>query len=174
MTPELPTLPALRHLAELAQARPVIVIDSREQEPLPIRRLDAIRAGLYSGDYSIKGMETLFAVERKSVADLVSCCAGSNRERFANELHRLRGYRFKRLLIIGDRADVEAGRYRSNIRPASIIGSLSAWEVRYDCPVCWTPTPTAAAVMVERWAWYFSREAIEAVNDLWRATRQMP
>lgn len=35
----IPTLPALRSLGNLAGVRPVIVIDTREQEPLPFARL---------------------------------------------------------------------------------------------------------------------------------------
>jgi len=53
------------------------------------------------------GGENLFAIERKSIADLVGCCVGENRERFFRELHRLRGFRFKRLLVIGGRADID-------------------------------------------------------------------
>ena len=49
-------------------------------------------------------------------------------------LHRLRGYQFKRLLIVGTKAELLSGEYRSNIRPASVLGSLRAFEVRYDRP----------------------------------------
>jgi hypothetical protein len=50
------TLPALRGLARLADSRPVIVVDSREQSPLAFTRLKAVTGTLYSGDYSILGM----------------------------------------------------------------------------------------------------------------------
>ena len=166
----LPPLPALRHLGDLADRLPTIVVDSREQDPLPIRRMPTIRAGLYSGDYSIAGLEEVFAVERKSIDDLVACCVKSNRERFENELHRLRGYRFKRLLIVGTRAEVEAGAYRSKIPPASVLGSLNAFECRYDIPVVWAATPKDGTVMVEGWAWYFAREAVQTINGLFRET----
>ena len=170
MNDTLPPLPALKHLGELADRLPVIVIDTREQEPLPFTRLPKIRAGLYSGDYSVAGMEALFSIERKSVADLVSCCAGSNRERFEHELHRLRGYRFKRLLIIGTRSEIERGEYRSKVTPPAVLGSLCAWEIRYDIPVVWANTPEAGAYMVEVWAWYAAREAVEQVNGIFRGT----
>ena len=172
MNDTLPPLPALKHLGELADRLPVIVIDTREQEPLPIRRLPVIRSGIYSGDYSIAGMEAVFAVERKSIADLVSCCAGSNRERFENELHRLRGFKFKRLLIIGTQAEIEAGQYRSNIKPASVLGTLAAFEIRYDIPVVFAPTPEAGAHRVETWAWYSAREAVEVTNAIFRHTQK--
>jgi len=128
-----------------------------------------IRGTLYTGDYSTAGLETVFAVERKSIPDLVACCAASNRERFENELHRLRGFHFRRLLVIGDRTDIETGNYRSNIHPAAVLGTLAAFEIRYDCPVVFAPTPDAGAVLVERWAWYAAREYVNTVNDLFRA-----
>jgi DNA excision repair protein ERCC-4 len=172
MISTLPSLPALKHMGELADRRPVVVVDTREQDPLPIRRLPVIRGGLYSGDYSIAAMETMFAVERKSIPDLVSCCAGSNRDRFEHELHRLRGFRFKRLLIIGTRAKIERGDYRSNIKPSSVLGSLAAWEIRFDIPVVFALDPEAGAVLVERWAWYFAREQVQIVNNVFRNTTQ--
>jgi ERCC4-type nuclease len=131
-------------------------------------RLPVIRAALYSGDYSVAGLEAVFAVERKSIADLVSCCAGANRARFENELHRLRGFRFKRLLVIGQRAEIELKHYRSAISPASVIGSLNAWQVRFDIPVILAPTPEDGAALVETWGYYFAREAVEQVNALFR------
>jgi ERCC4-type nuclease len=98
------TLPALRSLGDLAGAEPVIVIDSREPERLPFRRLKTHCGPLITGDYSVAGLESLFAVERKSISDLVGFCIGQNRERFDRELHRLRGLRFNRLLVVGSEA----------------------------------------------------------------------
>jgi len=170
----MPTLPALRGLAALADRAPTVIIDTREQDPLPIRRLPVTRAGLYAGDYSVAGLEALVTIERKSIPDLVSCCAGSNRARFEHELHRLRGYRFKRLLVIGARADIEAGTYRANIRPAAVLGSLAAWEVRFDVPVVYAATPDEGARYVERWAWYAAREAVTTCNDVFRGGRPLP
>lgn len=168
------TLPALRGLSDLADMTPTVIIDTREQTPLPLHRLPFIRAALQSGDYSAVGMQDLFAVERKSVADLVSCCMGENRERFERELHRLRGFRFKRLVIVGSREEVEAGHYRSNIRPASVLHSLAAWECRYDVPVVFADTPEAAAALVEGWVWWYCREHVEAVNGLLRGLKGLP
>jgi DNA excision repair protein ERCC-4 len=170
-TAEIPTLlPALRSLGDLAEASPVILIDSREQQPLRFERLASKVATLQSGDYSILGAQELFAVERKAIPDLVACCVGENRERLSRELHRLRGYRFKRLIIIGTEAQILAGQYRSNVKPQAVIGNLAAFEVRYDIPVVYCATPEIAARQVERWIFYFCRELIEAVNDLRRST----
>ena len=165
----LPALPAMKHLGDLADCRPCIVIDTREQDALPFRRLSAIRGTLRSGDYSFTGAQDLFAIERKTIADLAGCCCGDNRERFERELHRLRGFMFKRLLIVGTRAEIEQGNYRSNVKPAAVLHSLSAFEVRYDCPVVFEPTPALAGCRVESWAFWYAREIVENSNSLLRA-----
>jgi DNA excision repair protein ERCC-4 len=111
----------------------------------------------------------LFSVERKSIADLVGCCVGDNRERFQRELQRLQAYKFRRLVIIGSRGEIEMQRYHSRISPKSVLGSLNAWEVRFDVPVVFCQTPEIAGRQIEIWSWYFAREIVETVNDLWRA-----
>jgi len=69
---------------------------------------------------------------------------GDNRERFERELHRLRGYRFKRLLMVGSEAEILAGQYHSNIkrkaelRPSarSRSGTIFHWSLyRRPSPV---------------------------------------
>jgi DNA excision repair protein ERCC-4 len=162
-------LPALRSLGELADREPVIVIDTREQDPLIFERLASVRGTLTTGDYSVAGLEQSFSIERKTVSDLVACCMGENRQRFERELHRLRGFRFKRLLVVGSEAEILAGRYHSNIKPTAVLATVYAFEMRYDLPVVFVPTAQAGARLVERWAFYFARETVSTVNDLWRA-----
>jgi DNA excision repair protein ERCC-4 len=165
------TLPGLRGLRDLADLRPVIVVDQREQAPLVFPRLTAIPGTLYAGDYSIHGLESSFAVERKSIDDLANCCMGANRDRFERELHRLRGYRFKRLLVVGIREDIAAGHYHSKIAPKAVLATLGAFSVRYDLPIVFAETPKAASQEVENWAWYFAREIVENANDLLRGSK---
>lgn len=141
--------------------RPIILVDSREQTPLPVGRyLSTLPAGLQSGDYSLLGFEDQFAVERKSIADLTGSLVGANRERFERELHRLRGFRFKRLLVVGDPEDLRKHRYRNKIPPKSVFASLAAYEMRFDLPTVWQPGELEAARLVARWAHFFHREAI--------------
>lgn len=146
--------------------RPTIIVDTREQAPLRFSNLSFTTGTLQSGDYSFAGAEDLFAVERKSIPDLVSCCIGDNRARFERELHRLRGFRFKRLLIVGHQIEVEQHRYRSATSPKSILSTLAAFEIRYDIPVVWATTPDDAAVLVERWVWWFAREMVKQASLL--------
>ncbi len=146
---------------------PTILTDSREQTPLPFAHFPTERATLPTGDYSVKGFESDFCIERKSVADLVQS-ATFERSRFERELVRMRGYSFRRLLVVGSLADIEGHNYRSQANPKAIIASLTAFEVRYSLPVCFRETPEAAAVQVERWALYFVRERLNAAADTLR------
>jgi ERCC4-type nuclease len=166
------TLPTLRGFSKLADFRPVIVVDSREQEPLTFTRLKAVRGSLYSGDYGVLGLENSFAVERKGIDDLGSGCLASNRTRFEHELHRLRGYAFKRLLIVGTRALIEIGRYHSRIAPTSVLATLAAFEVRYDLPVVFIETPEAAAIQIERWVFYYCREVMKLAHALTKSSKE--
>ena len=77
----------------------VALVDTREQKPLCLDPLSTEPASLQTGDYSLAGLRDLVAVERKSLEDLVAW-VGRERARFERELHRLRGFRH-RLLIIG-------------------------------------------------------------------------
>jgi DNA excision repair protein ERCC-4 len=162
----LPEFPALKSLGDLADCKPVIVVDSREQTPLIFTRLKSVVIGLDTGDYSFVGAETTFAVERKSIQDLVACCVGDNRERFERELIRLRGYRFKRLLLVGALSAVEMQQYRGKVTPKTVLNTLAAFEARYDMPVVWCPSPESAALQVESWTWWYSREIVKAANAL--------
>ncbi len=157
---------ALRSLGKLAVAEPVIIVDTREQDPLPFSRLRTQSGILITGDYSVAGLENLFAIERKTIADLVSCCTGQNRERFERELHRLRGFRFKRLIIVGTEEQILRGNFQSNIKPKAVLATLSAFEVRYDLPVIFSETPEAAAHRIEAWSFWFAREVIKPAKAL--------
>ena len=65
--------------AELRPAEVYAIIDSREQMPFDLVPLRTRAGTLQAGDYSIQGLESLVAIERKSLPDLLSCIAGERR-----------------------------------------------------------------------------------------------
>lgn len=132
---------------------PVIITDTREQRPLVFLNLTSERGTLQSGDYSVKGLENDFAIERKSIPDLCQSLT-RGRERFERELHRLRGFDFARVLIIGSPHEVQIQAQNAK----AIFSSLTAMETRWRVPVVWESSPDLAARLVERWAWFFWRE----------------
>ena len=90
---------------------------------------------LYAGDYCLAGLQTSFAVERKSYRLFGQLLPDRPARRFERELHRLRGYRFKWLLVVGTREDIAAGHYHSRIEPKAVLARTGAFEVRYDLPM---------------------------------------
>ena len=134
---------------------PTIIIDTREQRPLAFENLPTITRTLQSGDYSIVGLESDFAIERKSIGDLCQSVT-RGRERFERELHRLRGFSFARVLIVGTPAEVQAKAANAK----SVFSSITALECRWNLPFIWEPSPALAARLIERWAWFFHRERI--------------
>ena len=142
-----------------------IITDTREQTPLPFSNLPSVPGTLLTGDYSIRGLEHLFAIERKTIDDLVHSVI-QQRERFEKELHRLRGFQFARLLIIGSEQQIEQGYYRSNANPKAVLHSLHALEVRYSVPVVFNPTPESAALLIERWGYWLAREIFKNASLL--------
>jgi DNA excision repair protein ERCC-4 len=142
---------------------PTIIIDTREQSPLPITG-PTLPGTLASGDYSLAGAEHWFSVERKSIPDLVQSLT-TERERFTRELERLRGYRFARLLIIGTVGEIQRGEYRSRTLPKSVLHSLYSIEAKF-LPVVFAPTPQDGAELVERWAWWTARAILESAKRI--------
>jgi len=106
-----------------------IVVDTREQTPFDFGDHPVVRGTLDAGDYSILNMTDLVAIERKSLSDLVGC-VGRERERFERELHRLKAYRYAAVVIEATRKQVAAGKWRGEIKPACVLGSIASWRVK--------------------------------------------
>ena len=63
-----------------------IITDTREQQPYELQT-STESATLPTGDYCIKGGESLVAIERKTSNELIGCLTGG-RDRFERELYR--------------------------------------------------------------------------------------
>ena len=150
------------------QTGPVIIVDSREQDPLSFSR-PTERGGLVTGDYSIKGLERYIAIERKSIDDLTGSLQGQNRERFERELSRGRGLEYFALVIEADLLEIAGGQYRSQMNPKSVIQSLLAFSVRYNLPVFFCPGREYAARVVESLLCKYIRE----VEKRWRGLSEL-
>ncbi len=135
---------------------PTIIIDSREQTPWSFCNLPTERAALDAGDYSLVGLTHAVAIERKSLDDLLACI-GRERDRFKRELARLRGFRFRTLVVEASYADLERGGWRSKIQPAHVLGSLTAWMAQFGLPIMLVGTHQAGAEFCERYLFQAAR-----------------
>jgi ERCC4-type nuclease len=134
-----------------SSAAPVpIIIDTREQEPYCFDRnlVVPVRRALPAGDYSVVGMESVVAVERKTVDDFVGTVIHA-RDRFHRELARLGQYRRACVVVEGTLADLLIGKYTSRAHPESVFGSALAITVDYGIPVFYCSNRQAACRFVQ-------------------------
>lgn len=146
------------------------LIDTREQDPLDLSPLCEERATLTTGDYSIRGLEHVVAIERKSLPDLLACC-GRERERFDREVMRLLAYPTSALVVESNWAEIEAGDWRSELTPSQVIGSLLGW-VAMGLPLLMADNHARAGRYVSRLLyttarrrWREARGLVQGVQD---------
>jgi len=115
----------------------VIVKDTREQRPLfdrPQDGLQVVKDTLHYGDYSIRGFETIFAVERKQISDFYSYI-GKERERTVKKMEQFREIvcrgGFVGLAIEATESDLLSGYIMSRVSPEVARQALVSFEIRY-------------------------------------------
>ncbi|MBF0548767.1 MAG: ERCC4 domain-containing protein [Candidatus Riflebacteria bacterium] len=144
-----------------SEIQPIVIIDSREQLPYSFD-FPSVKAALPVGDYSLQGLESVFAIERKSLSDLIGCLT-HDRARFLREIERGSNLKTLYLLIEASLADIEAGKYRSKINPESVIGSLLAWVARFrNFKPIFAGNRNSAQKLAGK---ILRREGLEAVNS---------
>jgi DNA excision repair protein ERCC-4 len=154
----------LRLPVELKAESVVAICDSREQLPLNLSPLQTEVGTLSTGDYSIKGLEHVVAIERKSLPDLLGC-VGRDRERFDREVQRLLAYPVRCLVVESTWAAIEIGDWtRSRVTPRAATGSLLGWIA--------AGLPIIMAGDHERAGRYVSRLLFIAARRRWREMRQ--
>ena len=123
-------------------ARPyTVAVDTREQLPYKWRGVTCQDSTLQAGDYSVVGLESVVAVERKSLADFYGCLA-DGRERFENSLHRLAAIRYPLVVVECTTEDLlqpytyasSGGEQTSEVQPLTAQNSLLSWQARYRIP----------------------------------------
>jgi len=146
-----------------------LIIDTREKRPLRFApTIRTIRRTLQTADYTVDGWQWAFAIERKSVPDLVNSLT-TERARFTREMERMASIAFTRVIVEGSYQQVV--NYIKTARratPAAILGSIAAFEVRYDTPFVFAADPREAAERVATWARHFvrHRECYGIADDL--------
>jgi len=127
--PALPVV-ASRGGTELRTPRPVVLVDSRGQNPLSFARFRDWFAGvevetLKVGDYSVRGLEDVCTVERKDLADLVHSFT-VQRAAFVERLRQMSRYPQRLLVITAALSQVKSPYPHSGASPNKITHSLVA------------------------------------------------
>lgn len=151
-------IPSGETICAKVAALPTLLVDTREKKPLSFKHLQAEKETLLSGDYSVRGLADVFAVERKTMADLLRSLS-SERKRFMHELHRLRGFANARLLVIGTQTELYVLLRSRGVSLNMVEHSLLSIEQRFQLPVHRVNTADEAACLVESWAFVAWRNA---------------
>ena len=150
--------------ADIQPEQVTAVVDTREKLPLVLTPLQTEAGTLATGDYSVRGLENVVAVERKSLGDLLSC-VGQHRERFDREVQRLLAYPVRALVVEASWQDIEAGEWQSKVTPAAALGSCLGW-VAAGLPVVMAGNHVRAGR-------YVSRLLLIAARRRWRECRAL-
>jgi ERCC4-type nuclease len=124
------------------------------QEKLPLARyfdpklVRVETVSLATGDYTLKNGSHLLAIERKHLNDLLACVT-SDRERWMDQMRRMKGYPTRFLVIEATREQIEAEVYSRNVRALSVVNSLLGVEVRWNVCVEYCDGPREAARMIQ-------------------------
>ena len=138
-----PAIPVLaeRGGTQLKTPRPVVVIDTREQNPLDFSRFEGWFAGIKKralrlGDYYIAGLEDICVVERKNLSDLIHSCT-TDRCVFVNRLRQMAQYPHRLLLITSTLSQIKSPHARAGANPnritQSLIAILAGLQVPFLC-----------------------------------------
>jgi ERCC4-type nuclease len=133
--------PTYIHSSNLKPARIpegfVLVVDTREQRPLfqnTQEGLEVVTGALHHGDYSIKGFEDRFCVERKQISDFYGYI-GKKRDRTVKKMEQFQEVvssgGFVALVIETSESDILNGYIMSRVSPEVARQALVSFEIRY-------------------------------------------
>jgi len=127
--PPLPVV-AQRGGTELRTPKPVVIVDTREQNPFSFARFRGWFSGiehraLKVGDYSVAGLEKVCTVERKDLPDLINSLT-SDRSVFVKRLQQMSGYSHRLLVITAALSEIKSPYSHTSVSPNKITQSLIA------------------------------------------------
>ena len=130
----------------------LILVDTREQQPLFTGNKHVQVGTVHYADYTIKGFESRFAIERKKQSDLWTYCSSEMNTRTKrkmaefNEIVRAGG--FVGLVIEAAEDDLFGGyTWSGKYNPNVVRGAITSFEVDYGVNVYYNRDRQA----IERW-----------------------
>ena len=120
----------------------ILVIDTREQEQLfkdPIDGLTIIEKALKDGDYSIKGFESTFTIERKMISDFYSYVGRERNNKTVPKMERFKAMvdagGFVGLAIEASEEEVIYGFDLCQVPPEVARQAINSFRIRYGVHV---------------------------------------
>src|SRR5574344_224135 len=154
----------------------VCLVDTREQDTIRAKkRLESIgltieRVALPFGDYSARcealDLSDKVVIERKMDLTELCGCYCQSRKRFEREFLRAKNADAKVYLLIENASWEKAygGLYRSQMRPESLVASMTAWLARYRCQLIFCKEETSGK-LIHDILYREMKERLEAMPD---------
>lgn len=103
------------------------------------------------GDYSVKGLEDVLMIERKTVGDLWGTLGNmTSYKRFQREMERAKNHPYKFLIIEGTLADIDRGYNWSKVPSNNIHAKLVSLQVKHNLHVIFAGRQDRARKYVRR------------------------
>lgn len=154
-----------------------VIIDTREQQPWSFEHYAVAHKKLDTGDYSIEGMETKLAIERKkSVNEIAN---NVTEKRFKDVLERLSSFEYAFILLefnINSVLDYPVGSNlpkrmwdKVRISPAFLIKNILDWQIKHNINVIFcgsSDNATTIAQSIFKRVYYIELNKIKDSNKL--------
>ena len=129
----------------------IVLIDTREKLPFQFGKdINTVKTKLEVGDYSLKNLEHLVAVERKSLDDFINSTI-HNKRRFTQNLMDLTRMEHKAIVVEASLRDVFMHRYKSKTHNQAVFGIVAAISGKWRIPVFFWENHAYAQMMVEKY-----------------------
>lgn len=133
----------------------IILVDSKEQAQWRFKS-PVEKKNLATGDYTLKGFESVLSIERKSLDDLVQTVI-HDWLRFTKQLRRMAAMDSAAIVVESNYDVLMNGNFNSGANPASVRGKLSAIWLDFGVPTMFFSSPILAAEWAENFFEHFAK-----------------
>lgn len=143
----------------------IIIADSRERKSyadiISRRGVGVEISGLKTGDYTIKGLENKFAIERKTLTDFISSITHKRKSFEEKVVQASKNLSFYAIVIECTLHDITNHNYSNDVAPEAILNTILCWTVKYHIPIILCESRSGGAQTVIGLAQEFLKHGIQ-------------
>ena len=115
----------------------VVICDTREKLPYDFSdEVEVVHEKMDTGDYSVVGFDDVFAIERKSLPDLLKSITWQ-RKRFKQEIERGDDLLAFIVMVECPLKDITEWNYDREVHPNAVMGTVNNWEKYHNVEFVW-------------------------------------
>ncbi len=149
---------------ELRPEMVTAIVNEGETMPLELKPLVMQTGVLSHCDYSVRGLESLVAVQHKTLTEFLSC-VGQDRERFEQQVQGLLAFPTRAIIVSACWRDLERGQWESRVTPQAALGTALG-AIASGVPVVMVGSRQRAGQIVSRLLFLAARRRWREVRAL--------